>query len=546
MIPTSTRATLQVSKSIPTNSEAVAVFVHKQTKPGAGYPSLPDAERKALDSLLSAGVVKGKSNEVTQQLIDGPKPRRLLVVGLGDEAKFSAECLREAGAAVAKAARKQRIKSVAVLPPKIPATLPPLPGAPAGEDGTVLGITAMSEGLLVGSFEYEEYRGTGKNSGEGEKPGPIAITLVADNEREIRPAVERGRIIAEGQNFARTIASRPGNNINPPSLAKVAQELARAVGLGVRVLDEKEMKRLGMGGILAVGAGSVNTPPRMIVLEYNGVGTGKSGSKSRGRSPLANRKSKTANDQPLLVVGKSITFDSGGISIKPADRMGRMIYDKSGGMAVLGLMYALAKLKLPIRVVGILASAENILSESSYRPGDILRMYNGVTVEVTNTDAEGRLVLGDALAWGIEQYNPSAVVDLATLTGGVVIALGKALAGVMSNDDALMQELTEASRLAGEKIWRLPIWDEHRELMKGHDAADIVNSGPGRDASPLQGGAFLTWFVKWDGEDRIPWAHLDIAGVADTEKELPLYPRGSTGWGVRTLVEWVTRRAEGR
>ncbi|HEY2584402.1 MAG TPA: leucyl aminopeptidase [Tepidisphaeraceae bacterium] len=543
MIPTSTRATLQVAKSIPTGSEAIAIFVHKQTKPGADYPSLPDAERKALDSLISSGVVRGKSNEVTQQLLDGPKPRRLLVAGLGDAAKFSAECLREAGAAVAKAARKHRIKSIAVVPPPIPVTLPPLPGAPATEDGIDLGITAMSEGLLVGSFEFEEYRGAGKNTGDAERAGPVAITLVAENERDIRPAVERGRIIADAQNFARTIASRPGNNINPPSLAKVAQDLAREVGLGVRVLDEKEMKRLGMGGILGVGSGSVNTPPRMIVLEYNGAGGGKSGSKTRGRSSTANRKSQAANDQPLLVVGKSITFDSGGISIKPADRMGRMIYDKSGGMAVLGLMYALAKLKLPIRVVGILASAENILSESSYRPGDILRMYNGVTVEVTNTDAEGRLVLGDALAWGIEQYNPSAVVDLATLTGGVVIALGKAMAGLMSNDDALVQELTEASRVAGEKVWRLPIWDEHRDLMKGHDAADIVNSGPGRDASPLQGGAFLTWFVKWEGEDRIPWAHLDIAGVADTEKELPLYPRGSTGWGVRTLVEWVSKRA---
>jgi len=169
-------------------------------------------------------------------------------------------------------------------------------------------------------------------------------------------------------------------------------------------------------------------------------------------------------------------------------------------------------------------------------------MYNGVTVEVTNTDAEGRLVLGDALAWGIEQFKPAAVVDLATLTGGVVIALGKSMAGIMSNNDALVEELTQASRAAGEKIWRLPIWDEHRELMKS-DAADLVNAGPARDASPLQGGAFLTYFVPWEGAHALPWAHLDIAGVADTEKELPLYARGSTGWGVRTLVEWVSRRA---
>jgi leucyl aminopeptidase len=540
MIPTSTRATLDLSRTAPASAEAAAVFVHKQSKPGGNYPSLPDAERKALDALLASGTLRGKSNEVTIQLVEVPKPRRLIVIGLGDEKKFSAECLREAGATVAKAARKERIKSVAVFPPVIPANLPPVPDAPASENGAEDGLTALVEGLLVGSFEFEEYHGSGQKSGDSDKPSPLQITIVAENEKEVRPAIDRGRIIAEGQNFARTIASRPGNDINPPSLAKVAQQLAKEVGIGCRVLDEKEMKRLGMGGILAVGGGSVNTPPRMIVLEYNGTGA-KKAAKGKGKSGTSNSKSKTSDSRPLLVVGKSITFDSGGISIKPADRMGLMIFDKSGGMAVLGLMYALAKLKLPVHVVGILTSAENILSESAYRPGDILRMYNGVTVEVTNTDAEGRLVLGDALAWGIEQFNPSAVVDLATLTGGVVIALGKAMAGVMSNDDALVQELTEASRRAGEKIWRLPIWEEHRELMRG-EAADLVNSGAARNASPLQGGAFLTWFVKWQGPDAIPWAHLDIAGVADTEKELPLYARGSTGWGVRTLVEWVTMR----
>lgn len=542
MIPTSTRATLDLSRTAPASAEAAAVFVHKQSKPGRNYSSLPDAERTALDALLASGAVRGKSNEVTIQLLEGPKARRLMVIGLGDEKKFSAECLREAGATVAKAARKQRIKSVAVFPPAIPANLAPVPDAPASEKGAEDGLTALVEGLLVGSFEFEEYHGSGRKSGESDKPAPLQITIIAENEKEVRPAIDRGRIISEGQNFARTIASRPGNDINPPSLAKVAQQLAKEVGIGCRVLDEKEMKRLGMGGILAVGGGSANTPPRMIVLEYNGTGTKKSAGKGKGKSVNSNSKSHNSNSRPLLVVGKSITFDSGGISIKPADRMGLMIFDKSGGMAVLGLMYSLAKLKLPVHVVGILTSAENILSESAYRPGDILRMYNGVTVEVTNTDAEGRLVLGDALAWGIERYNPSAVVDLATLTGGVVIALGKAMAGIMSNDDALVQELTEASRRAGEKIWRLPIWEEHRDLMRG-EAADLVNSGAARNASPLQGGAFLTWFVKWQGPDAIPWAHLDIAGVADTEKELSLYARGSTGWGVRTLVEWVTMRS---
>ena len=260
----------------------------------------------------------------------------------------------------------------------------------------------------------------------------------------------------------------------------------------------------------------------------------------------------------MLVVGKAITFDTGGISIKPADRMGRMIYDKCGGMAVLGLMAAVARLQLPVRVVGILASAENHISDTAYRPGDILRMYNGVTVEVTNTDAEGRLVLADALAWGVETYQPSAVVDLATLTGGVVVALGKTMAGVMSNSDELVEELSDAAELTGEKIWRLPVGDDQRDYIKS-DHADIVNSG-GREGHPLQGGAFLSFFVPWEAGGKagekgdkpagkakggreekpfVPWAHLDIAGVADSEKDLPLYAKGATGWGVRTLLEWV-------
>ena len=294
-----------------------------------------------------------------------------------------------------------------------------------------------------------------------------------------------------------------------------------------------------MGGILAVGAGSIATPPRMIVLEH-GVGP-----RAEGRGPSKKRTkpgTRTSELGPLLVVGKAITFDTGGISIKPAEKMGKMVYDKCGGMTVLGLMYAVAKLKLPVPVVGILSSAENHISSRAYRPGDILRMYNGVTVEVTNTDAEGRLVLGDALAWGIEQYQPQAVIDLATLTGGVIVALGKTMAGVMSNSDTLVDEITRAAALTGEKLWRLPLGDDQRDQIKS-DHADIVNSA-GREGHPLQGGAFLSHFVPQDNS--VPWAHLDIAGVADTEKELPYYGKGATGWGVRTLLEWVRSKDESR
>jgi leucyl aminopeptidase len=445
--------------------------------------------------------------------------RPVLLVGLGATGKITADSLRQAAGALAKALRRHRINAAALL---LPAELPGIDAAAAAE--------ALATGLLLASFKYREYKGAvarKKKSEEEDDAKALRITLVAGGQaRSLQQALDRARAIADGQNFARTIAWRPGNDINPPALAKVAEQLANETGLDCRILDEKQMARLGMGGILGVGAGSSATPPRMIILQYRPGGI--KAARARARAGKA--------DRPLLVVGKAITFDTGGISIKPAEKMGKMIFDKCGGMAVLGLMYAVAKLKPGLPVVGILSSAENHISQTAYRPGDVLRMYNGVTVEVTNTDAEGRLVLGDALAWGIETYKPTAVIDLATLTGGVVVALGRTMAGLMSNNDDLVAEIQQAADRAGEKLWRLPLGDDQREQIKS-EPADIVNSA-GRDAHPLQGGAFLSHFIP----DNTPWCHLDIAGVADTDKELPYYAKGATGWGVRTLVEWVTAR----
>jgi leucyl aminopeptidase len=527
MIPTSTRVSIQHKTELPNNTDVVAVFVHKQTKSNdSDLQVIPPDIRAVVSRMIDSGVVSGKSNDVQIQLLDGKKPRRLVVVGLGNREKFSLECMREGAATLAKTARKQQMQSLALILPKTPAQMPGHPDAEHKLSGGLAAQVAV-EGFLLASFKFAEYKGKASDVKDG--PGTAAVTIVAP--ANAKAAVERGRIMGDAQNFARTIASRPGNNINPPALARVAQDLAKEAGLGIKVLDEKQMAKLGMGGILAVGGGSIATPPRMIALEYKGSGLRVQGSGKKNRSANEPR---NLNPQPLLLVGKSITFDSGGISIKPADKMGQMVFDKCGGMAVLGAMYAIAKLKLPINVIGILSSAENILSSKSYRPGDLLRMYNGVTVEVTNTDAEGRLVLGDALAWGIETYKPRAVVDLATLTGGCVVALGTTMAGVMCNDDALYDSLQESAGNAAEKIWRLPLSQDVNELIKS-TYADIVNSA-GRWASPLQGGSFLSHFVP----DGTPWAHFDIAGVADTEKELTLYAKGATGWGVRTLVDWVS------
>jgi leucyl aminopeptidase len=529
MLPTSTDVKISTKSKPPADVGAVAVFVTEKPTPPES-PMLADADRAAIARLLKAQVVRGKAKELAFDLVDAGKQklRRVYVVGLDEPAKVTAESVRRASGHLARALRKHRISSVAVVLPEIE-TVPPEPCA-----------EAIVTGALLARFDYDEYKGAARKRDEKEPKTPLEL-IILSADRQIIAAVDRARIIAESQNYCRTIATRPGNDINPPALAKIAQEMAREVGLGIKVLDEKQMQRLGMGGILAVGSGSP-TPPRMIVLEWGEKRSQGRGQNSKGKSRRSSLNSDLRSlTSPLLVVGKAITFDTGGISIKPADRMQEMVFDKCGAMAVLGLMCAVAKLKLPIHVVGILSSAENMPSGTAYRPGDILRMYNKVTVEVTNTDAEGRLVLADALAWGIETYKPAAVVDLATLTGGVVVALGHEMAGVMSNNDELVSELQQAASLTGEQIWRLPVGDEQRDLMKSN-YADIVNSA-GRYASPLQGAAFLSYFVPRD--DSVPWAQFDIAGVADTDKELPYYNKGATGWGVRTLVQWVTQRAMG-
>jgi len=504
MISTCTKVSLGLDRRIGGNVDAVALFIAE----GADVPReqlglLSEPERRAVGRLLTGKFARGKAQEIVGDFVElsGGRVRRVLLVGLGSAEKVNSEKVREAAGRLARQADRRAMRKIAVVPPLL-----------VGGQGTE--AAAVVSGFLLASHEFDEYKGAASRADDQKRHGPVELVIIG-NEKRLRDQVQRARVITDAQNIARTLASRPGNEVNPPALAAIARELARELKLRVNVLDEKQMKRLGMGGILAVGSGSA-TPPRIIALEY--------------------RPNRARNKPPVMIVGKGITFDAGGISIKPAEKMGKMVYDKSGAVDVLGIMYAVAKLKLPASVVGILAAAENTLGGRAYRPGDLLRMHNGVTVEVTNTDAEGRLVLGDALAWGIETYKPAAVIDIATLTGGVVVALGTTMAGVMCNDEGLMRQLQRAAEATGEKIWRLPVWEEHREQMKS-TIADIINAG-NREASPLQGGAFLSYFVP----EKTPWAHVDIAGVSDVEKELPYYGKGPTGWGVRTLVEWIEGR----
>lgn len=418
------------------------------------------------------------------------------VVSLGQKEKINLETFRRAGGALAKWITKNKVTEAAVE------TAPFVDYGLASDQIAF----ALTEGLLLGSFRFDKHK-----SKKDEPVSAIAYFL----DESLKQTIEQATIICEATNLARAWAHEPANVINPVSLAARVQELASEVGLKCTILDDKQLAEMGAEAIVAVGQGSA-TPARLIVLEYQ---------------PAAGRE---AEAPPVALVGKAITFDTGGYSIKTTDGMVGMKHDKCGAMAVLGVIVAAARLKISTPVVAVLAAAENMISEVAYRPNDILKTLSGKTVEIISTDAEGRLVLCDALAYAQRQFKPSALINLATLTGGVVVALGSTRAGLFSNNDELSRALFDIGEQVHERLWRLPLDDDYFELLKSEDA-DFKNSAGVRKAHPIVGGIFLKQFVK----DETPWAHLDIAGVSDWDREMPYCPKGASGFGVRLLVEYL-------
>ena len=488
---------------------ALAIFAGAKRVP-AEYVGLDTALGGVIGELLRLGDFGGKGNEtaVLYRSVRGAV-KRVMLVGLGDKDKFELDSLRQAAGTVVRAAGKLGAVRVGLALHKVL-------GQATEEIDLEEAGQAIGEGVLVGRYEFNEY--VGAKADDGKKPGAMAVTLVDGKAVAVRK-LNRGRkvgvALAEGQNVARTLGNQPGNKINPPELARRAQRIARQYGLKCRVFDDRRLVQMGMGGILAVGSGSASKP-RLIMLEYKG----RRGSRSQAkRTPDA------------VVVGKAITFDSGGISIKPSANMEEMKYDKSGGCNVVGIMAAVAALKLPIDVVGLIPSAENLPSHTSYRPGDIVKTYSGKTVEVQNTDAEGRMILCDALAYAAKM-KPKAIVDMATLTGACVVALGEHHAGLLGNDEGLQEALVQAGKATGERVWRLPSGAEYLEQMKSK-VADLKNVG-GRWGGTCTAAAFLGAFV---GETT--WAHIDIAGVADTTTEKSYRGVGATGFGVRLVLEYL-------
>lgn len=435
--------------------------------------------------------------------------KRVLVVGLGKEeekkgengvtpAEIWRENYRKAGGKVSEMALKTKTAKVMVVVPE-PFVLDWQETA-----------ECLAEGLMLGAYQFRKYK---KSAEEDESKRKIReIFLYATKEKEsVVKGINRGRVAALAGSAARDMANEPGNVWTPTRFAEFGKKLAKTYDFSCKVLSKADMKRLKMGGILGVNSGSAQ-PPKMVILEY----------KTSPRNPT------------LLMVGKGLTFDSGGISLKPPKGMEEMKFDMCGGAAVLGAMQAVGEEKPKgINVIGIVPATENLPGPSALKPGDIITIYGGKTVEVVNTDAEGRLILADALAYGIKQYKPKAVIDLATLTGAVVIGLGHHRTGLLSNDDELAQKVVAAGNRSGEPLWRLPLGPEYSKQIKS-SVADIKNVG-NRSAGTITAAAFLQEFV---GD--VAWAHLDIAGTAYNFTEKPYIPnKGPSGIGVRTLLELI-------
>ena len=478
-------------------TDAVVVGVYADDKklrePAA---RVNEASGRAVADVLEAEKFQAKAGTVTHLHANGRLPaRRVVVVGLGKRADTTPETVRRAAAAGLRRARDLGARTVAIelLGDRLPARAR---------------AQSVVEGAILGTYTFDRYKRE-KNDKQVQ-----SLQVVEPDGRQRREAVEgarRGEVFAQATWLARDLINAPANEVNPAHLAKVALDLAKETGLGVQVFDRADCRKMGMGAFLGVAAGS-EQPPKFIHLTYTPKG------RSRRR---------------VAVIGKGITFDSGGLDLKTAEGMLRMKDDMSGAAAVLGVMKALPQLTPSVEVHGLIAATENMPSGTATRPGDILRAMNGTTIEIGNTDAEGRLTLADAICYASQKVGADEIVDMATLTGACVVALGPLCSGLFANDQALANRLLAAAATAGERMWQMPLIDEYRENLKS-DVADLNNVGP-RGGGAITAGLFLKEFAG----DK-PWAHLDIAGPAFLEKDTPLAPKGASGYAVRTLLTYLT------
>lgn len=460
-----------------------------------------DADLRGFDAATGGALMRAhESRELQGRLyelfitpaLNGWRASRLAFIGAGKRKDFNTERLRRVAGAAALAARQRRVQRFAWL------HRGDLPTAPS--------IQAATEGIVLSAFSSDRYK-------SGERGAPpidqvLIVTAASDELSRLEAAIERGRILGESSNLARELSNEPSNVLTPTVLAERAKEICSAVGLGVEILGEREIAELGMGLLLGVARGSAE-PPRVIVIRYTAP--------NAPRTPV------------LGLVGKGITFDTGGISIKPADGMERMKDDMAGGAAVICAMRAMALLKPPISVLGVVPATENMPGGRALKPGDVLTSASGKTVEVINTDAEGRLILGDGL-WYAQRLGATHLVDVATLTGAAIVALGKVTSAIFGQPEEWMNVVRETAQNAGDRCWPMPLYEEYAEQLRS-EIADMLNTG-GRPAGACTAAMFLKEFAGG-----LPWAHLDVAGTAWADEAKPWMPKGASGVAVRTLAE---------
>lgn len=504
----SKQTVISFAKSPKAKTDTIVVFADSKGQllsAGADY----DKKIKGVigDAIKTRSTFKGKHGETLSIFL--PKDtdyKQALVIGLGDASKLDALAFEDAGGKCFSALRSIAAENTAVLFDTGKATI---------KEGAA--AAAFGSGMLLKNYSFEKYKQKPKN-GDSVKEKKKTVTVATSANTEAAKLFADYEGIQQGVFFARDLVNEAPNALYPESYAALVAKELKPLGVTVEIMDEKKMAKLGFGAHLAVGMGSIRTP-RVVIMRWNGTSTAKTASKKG----------------PLAFVGKGVTFDTGGISIKPAAGMEEMKMDMGGSAAVVGLIRALASRKAKVDVVGIIGLAENMPSDRSYRPGDIVTSLSGKTIEVLNTDAEGRLVLADSLTYVQRTYKPRMIIDLATLTGAIMVALGMEYAGAFVNDDKLWSELEQASKTSGEKLWRMPLDEAYRNEMKGN-LSDLQNLGNlGRYGGSCSAAGFLEMFLESD----IPWAHLDIAGTAWAKAEKATVPKGGTGFGVRLLYRLV-------
>ncbi|MBI3590492.1 MAG: leucyl aminopeptidase [Candidatus Melainabacteria bacterium] len=483
--------------------DALIINLFEGVKTPSGVTGAID---EALDGLVKKIIkeedFKGKLGSTLVIRTNGEIPaKKVIVVGLGEEEKFNLAAVRKASAAAIRQAKREKAKTVCTI----------LHGASIGKIDPYDAAQAATEVSQLALYEFDKYKSRDKNEPRKEIQTLIITEIDKSKIKDIEAGIKRGNLIARAQKLARDLVTEPALSATPTKLANVAKQVAKENRLKIKVLDREACKKLKMGAFLAVAQGS-DEPPKFIEIKYT-----------------PKRKPK----KHVAIVGKGITFDSGGLSLKPAGSMETMKDDMSGAAAVISAMSTMKELQPDVAITMIVAATENMPSGKAYRPGDVVRAMNGKTIEILNTDAEGRVTLADAVSYVVRQ-KPDEIIDLATLTGACVVALGDTSNGVMTNDQKLADKIIKAGNEAGERMWQLPLYDEDREKIKS-DIADMINTGSKGKSGAQNGGVFIEKFVN-----DIPWVHIDIAGPSWIDKENEYGPKGPTGVGVRTLINYLT------